>query len=157
MAALPDKDTAGLANGAYNANWLPRAPGLVVVEHKFDNTVWDTASCIVFFKGPFTFLRPAKWFVTAEQLDTNGAPTLAFDIGILNSTSTPTAVSVKWGDGITTLGRAATSSTVADSTGLCAIARNSSSGDIGVNVKTLPATSLRNNQKMIMGVWFVPY
>ena len=125
MAALLDRNTGGLAAGANNSEWLRRAPGLVVVEHVFTSTTFTTSDCIVFFKAPFTFLRPAKWFVTCEQLDTNGAPTLTFDVGILNSTTNPTGTnpSYTWAVNVSTLGRATPSSTVEDSTGWCALDR----------------------------------
>ena len=158
MAHSLDRDTGGYAAGAENNVWLPKAPGLVVVEHKFPSTAWNTQTCVVFFKGPFTFLRPAKWFVSAEQFDVDGSPALTFDVGTLNSTTAPTAVSSKWAAGVTTLGRAATCSTVEDSTGFCGLSRSIGLADIGVNVTVVPATpATYTNLKMWMGVWFVPW
>lgn len=159
MASLLDRNTGAYAAGANNSEWLRRAPGLVVVEHVLTSEAFNTTDCIVFFKAPWTFLRPAKWFVTCEQLDTNAAPTLAFDVGTLNSTSNPVSVlsSGMWAQNVTTLGRAATSSTVEDATGLCAIPRNLNVFDIGVRISALAATQASVNKKIIMGVWFVPW
>ena len=157
MASLLDRNTGAYAAGANNSEWLRRAPGLVVVEHVFTSSTFTTSDCIVFFKAPFTFLRPAKWFVTCEQLDTGAG--ITFDIGTLNSTTNPTSVlsSGMWAQDVATLGRAASSSTVEDATGLCAVPRNLGVFDIGVRVKTLCATQSSVNKKMIMGVWFAPW
>ena len=158
MAFSVDRDTGEYAAGAYNSEWLAKAPGLVVVEHKFVSTAWNTSTCIVFFKAPSLFLRPAAWFVCAEQFDSDVAPTLTFDIGTLNSTTTPTAVTTAWATGVTTLGRAPTCSRVEDSSGVCGLSRSSSLNDIGVRVATTAATAVPpTNLKMWMGIYWVPW
>lgn len=158
MAFSVDRDTGEYANGAYNANWLPKAPGLVVVEHKFVSTAWNTSTCIVFFKAPFHFLRPARWFVCAERFDSNGAPTLAFDVGRLNSNTNPTGINgTPWATNIA-LGRDPTCSRFEDASGVCGLDRSPHVYDIGVRVSALAATPVTpTNLKMWMGIDFTPW
>ena len=154
MAALLDKDSGGIAAGAYNAEWLPKAPGWVVVEHKFDATNPLNTSCVVFFKNPSSFLRVADWWVMSEQLDSGAG--LVLNIGLLNSTSNPTALTTNWATS-STLGRNATASIERNPDGKCALPRNVSVLDIGVHFGTVAATPVQSYKKMVMGVLFVPW
>lgn len=157
MAALNDKATGGVCWTAPQNFWIRRAPGWVVSEHMFDtNSISGTTSCIAMFKSPTTGLRIADWFVVAEQLDTNASPTLVTKIGLLNDNTTPTGLVVEWASS-STLGRAATSSMERNTNGLCALAYNRPSNDIGVHFSAGTATGAAVNKKIIMGVLFAPW
>lgn len=157
MAALNDKGVGtGICVTANQDYWIRRAPGWVVSEHMFDSTAPTNIGCAVMFKAGTHGFRIADWWVAAEQLDSNGAPTLVLNIGLLNSTSNPTGLYETWASSAT-LGRDATVSMERNATGRCTLAYAKAGYDIGVHFGTAAATASQNYKKLIMGVLFAPW
>lgn len=153
MAALLDRHTGSFCVTAKSDYWLRRAPGWVVSEHMFDATNPVSTSCAVLFRQPTHGLRVADWWVACEQIETGAS--LVLKIGLLNSTSNPTALFKEWASS-STLGRDAVVSMERNTTGLCALGTSYPGYDIGVHFSTIAGTPVQNSKRLVMGVLFAP-
>lgn len=68
----------------HNQRFVERKEGLWLVEYRVGTTPWVIGDSVVFMGANRYGWQIGNWFISAEQLDSNVAPTLAYDIGYLN-------------------------------------------------------------------------
>ena len=143
-----------------NAEDSKRFPGMQgqwrVSRHRFTATP-AVNDCFVMFGGNLQGYYFEDWWVSMDQVDTNGAPTVVWDIGLINAGGTAVQAinGFQWATGVTTLGRAARPSRVRDVDSVCST-WPAGGNRIGLCMTTGAATAAFGGKWLTMGVLLHP-
>jgi len=135
----------------------PSMPGgWRVARHQFTGTP-TVNDCFEMFGANLQGYYIDDWWVSMDQVDSNGAPTVTWDIGLINSggTAIQTIGGFQWASGVTTLGRTARPSRVRDVDSVCQTWPGSGNR-IGLCMTTGAATAAFTNKWVRMGLLLCP-